>query len=250
MQKILKITNIAAVSSFAAIAAASLVSAPAGTTLAYLTDAGDALVNATTVVRSVDPSAKIVEYFPYIDRSDSGTSSSTVLQYKKGVQVFNDGEIDCYVRVRLAFSDSDTAGMAYLSWDGDNYYLFDEFKTKVEENGWHYCEDDGYFYYKTALSYGDYAALEERMTKTETGTFDWNEEDDLGTLEQDGVTMLTTPLIKYVKTDTSAYKDDPEKLADIELHNYDITVTQDSVAAYLGTDYTSAWNSVLDYSIG
>lgn len=232
-----KMLNIAAVSSVAALAFPAVMQLPVGSTLAYLTDIGDAKVNKATI--ALDPSTKIVEYFPTFQISKD---DPTVYNFKKGVQVFNDGYIDAYVRVRIDFTDSDLKNQTLLSWDGKNYYSFNDFCNNVESNGWHYCSADGYFYYKTAISSGDYEKLEDNfMTRDDTThIFNWKDESHLGTTEYKGSTMLTTPLIKYVKTTF------PSKRT---IRNYTIDVQQDAVATYLGDNYASAWASVLGYSV-
>lgn len=232
-----KVLNIAALSSMAALAIPVIQNVNVGTTLAYLTDIGDTKLNKATI--ALDPSTKVVEYFP--DFTNADVSAGTVYHFRKGVQVFNDGYVDAYVRVRLDFTDSDIKNKTKLSWDGKNFYSFSDFCNQVENNGWHYCSSDGYFYYKTPIAAGNYEELEKSMNKAEdTNTFEWKQENSLGTTNFGGVTMLTSPLIKYAECNfgESQY-----------VRNYTIDVSHDSIASYLGNDYASAWKSILGYSI-
>lgn len=237
MVNIKKIMNVAALSSVAVLAVPAAKMIPAGSTLAYLTDIGDVKVNKTTI--ALDPSTKIVEYFPEFTKNS--IKSQTVYHYRKGVQVFNDGYVDAYVRVRIDFTDSDIKNKTKLSFDGKNFYYFSEFCTQVESNGWHYNSSDGYFYYKTPIYAGNYEELEKDMTKDEeTHIFNWKKEGALGVTMIEGVTLATNPLFTYVETDFEVAKN---------VRNYSLNVSQDSIASYLGDDYASAWGSVLGYSI-
>lgn len=237
MTKISKILNIAGVASVAALSVPALLTGtPLGSSYAYLTDIGETQVNKCTI--ALDPSAKVVEYFPTFTKKEI---KGTVYHFRKGVQIFNDGYVDAYVRARIDFTDSDIKDSTTFSWDGKNFYSFDEFCNHVEENGWHYCAADGYFYYKTSINAGDYEKFQQDMTKDEeTKVFNWNKESSLGTTEIGGVTIATKPLIQYVETSFP----EPGKM-----RNYTIEVSQDAVASYLGDDYAAAWKSVLGYDI-
>lgn len=237
MAKRAKILKMAGIVSVAVLSVpVVLSSAVSGSSYAYLTDIGETKVNQCTI--ALDPSTKVVEYFPTFTKDDI---KGTVYHFRKGVQIFNDGYVDAYVRARITFTDSKVKSMTTFSWDGKNFYSFDEFCKHVEDNGWHYCEADGYFYYKTPVYAGDYEKFQQGMTKdAETKVFNWNKESSLGTTEQDGVTIATRPLIQYVETEF----DNPG-----EQRNYTIDVSQDAVASYLGDDYASAWKSVLGYDI-
>lgn len=237
MTKITKILNMLGVTSVAALSVPALISgAPAGETYAYLTDIGDTQVNKCTI--ALDPSTKIVEYFPTFDEKNI---EGTVYHFRKGVQIFNDGYVDAYIRARLDFTDSNILKGTTFSWDGKNFYSFNDFCNHVEDNGWHYCASDGYFYYKTPISAGNYEKFQQDMIKDdETKIFNWKAESSLGNTQVDGVTIATTPLIKYIETSF------PNRG---QMRNYTIDVSQDAVASYLGDDYSAAWKSVLGYDI-
>lgn len=231
-----KVLNIAALSSVAALCVPVIQNVNVGTTLAYLTDIGETKLNKATI--ALDPSTKIVEYFPEFTTDNV---KGGVYHFKKGVQVFNDGYVDAYVRVRIDFTSSSIKNKSKLSFDGKNFYSFSDFCTQVENNGWHYCSSDGYFYYKTPISSGNYEELEKSMTKDdETHIFNWNKESSLGTTSFNGVTMLTKPLFTYAECNFGSAA---------ETRNFTIDVSQDSIASYLGNDYASAWKSILGYAV-
>ena len=70
--------------------------------------------------------------------------------YQKSVQVVNTGDIPCYVRVYLAFSDEEVAGIAQLSSDGKTFYRLQEYMKHLPD-GW-VEGSDGYLYYTKLLS--------------------------------------------------------------------------------------------------
>lgn len=130
----------------------------------------------------------------------------------KDVRVTNTGNIPCYVRVFLEFSNGDAADVSTLSADGTNYYTEDEFKEKSASNSlgnnWVYSDSTGYYYYNKALDPGE----------------------------------TTTSLIKSVKTDFDS--------ADSNISSYDIIVHSESVQTKLhngkdASDYGEAWSQFL-----
>lgn len=90
--------------------------------------------------------------------------------FKKVVQIKNTGNISCYVRVRVDFSDSDA--LAFCTPDYDSDAIF----SKGEP--WYYCEADGYYYYKDALP----------------------------PFKKDEVNGITSPLFKWVDVEENAAK--------------------------------------------
>ena len=69
--------------------------------------------------------------------------------YKKAVQIANKGDVPCYVRVYVAFSDEEVADISQLSPDGKNYYTVSEY-VKHLPDGWT-AGSDGYLYYTKLL---------------------------------------------------------------------------------------------------
>lgn len=60
--------------------------------------------------------------------------------FVKEVAVKNTGTADCFVRIRVTFSDSDMEQYCRLDWNTDDYV---------------YQEQDGYWYYRKPLEAGD-----------------------------------------------------------------------------------------------
>ena len=81
--------------------------------------------------------------------------------FKKQVQITNTGNVDCYVRVFMEFSEGNIDNFSKLSADGTNYYSSEEYKTTNTPDGWVYVsrEEDpvlgDYYYYKEPLAPGE-----------------------------------------------------------------------------------------------
>lgn len=79
--------------------------------------------------------------------------------YKKNVEVKNTGTVPCYVRVYVAFSDSNVAGVSELSPDGSSFFSAESYADHLPEH-WTYIEepDDaelgGYYYYTEPVAAG------------------------------------------------------------------------------------------------
>lgn len=111
-----------------------------GGIFAYYTDR-QALTNTITAGQNT---TKIVEEFDPTPQDDV---------YKKAVRIENTGDIPCYVRVYLAFSDEEVTGISKLSSDGKTYYGMADY-VKNLPSGWVHGSD-GYFYYTKALKPGE-----------------------------------------------------------------------------------------------
>lgn len=72
--------------------------------------------------------------------------------YKKAVQIANTGSVSCYVRVYVAFSDEEVAGISQMSPDGKSYYPVSEYAKHLPD-GW-IAGSDGYLYYTKLLPVG------------------------------------------------------------------------------------------------
>ncbi len=174
-------------------------------TAAYLTDTPDPLVNPFTF--ALDPDCEIVEDF----RPEEISRETPVIQYMKSVQVHNNGTVTEYVRVKLTFSDSQIENNTQISWNGTNFYSVSDYKNHLP-NGWIYNDADGYYYYNTILE-------PENKSVTNMSEIEVPE-------------SVTPPLITYVRTD---FGTKPNMKA------YNILVTAECIASYLGNDYQSAW---------
>lgn len=116
MTKISKILNIAGVASVAALSVpALLIGTPLGSSYAYLTDIGETQVNKCTI--ALDPSAKVVEYFPTFTKNDI---KGTVYHFRKGIQIFNNGYVDAYVRARIDFAPTEEKSTALAAGDNES----------------------------------------------------------------------------------------------------------------------------------
>ncbi len=69
--------------------------------------------------------------------------------YKKAVQIANMGNVPCYVRVFIAFSDEEAAGISQFSADGKTYFPVKEYRSHLPA-GW-VSGVDGYLYYTEPL---------------------------------------------------------------------------------------------------
>ena len=136
--------------------------------------------------------------------------------YKKAVQIANKGDVPCYVRVYVAFSDEEVADISQLSPDGKNsdeevadisqlspdgknYYTVSEYAKHLPD-GWT-AGTDGYLYYTKLLP----------------------------------VDGKTSKVISSVKTTWRP---------DMDRHDFDLIVREESVqvpANNPGADYKAAW---------
>lgn len=132
---------IAAVVSIIAGSAAAGVSS-IGSTAAYLSDDE----SKTNIVSIGEQKIRITEEFDPPETPEVGVNT-----YKKDVKVTNTGDVPCYARVFIEFSDNDVRGVSSFSADGTTYYPLSEFKNHLPE-GWVYIEDAAdalspYYYY-------------------------------------------------------------------------------------------------------
>lgn len=114
---------------------------------------------AENVFTTGENTSEVVEQF-----SQSSLTAGTNI-FEKRVAVKNTGNIPCYVRVFLAFSDSSICGLSELSADGKNFYKEEAFQDHPGK-GWTYG-GDGYYYYASALQPGETTAeLLQKVTTT------------------------------------------------------------------------------------
>lgn len=187
-----------------------------GVTLAYLTDNRE---KENTVTVGYD-SIEIVEDFSTPAKQTQTTT------YKKEVKIANNGNVPCYVRVYVDFSDTKIRDCSYFSNsadinDEDSYFSAKRDTTDSGNyvsnlpDGWKFIPDNdsntklaGYYYYNTAIPPGE----------------------------------STPSLFTYVKT---SYDDVDE------IQQYDIIVYAESVqivgeSGEVIEDYTAAWKEFLD----
>lgn len=142
----------------AVLAAVSLVlffRAPPGNTLAYLT-AGEETTNRFTTGQNT---SEVVEQF---SESSLQEGENT---FPKQVVVANTGDLPCYVRVLLTFSDSTIAARSMLSADGVNFYGEEDFRTHLTP-GWVYGADGSYYYEPVLLPGEKTSSLLQKVTTT------------------------------------------------------------------------------------
>lgn len=153
-----------------------------------------------------------------IDEDANEETDYQQISYDKQVQITNEGDAECFVRVYLNFSNSDVREYSLLSYgdpnddtDDTNYYSFDEFCTAVSAHGWEYNEDDGYFYYKDKLK-----------PNGTTETYDDNK----------NLTKDTTKYLLYAVKTNYPYE--------VSVSGYDIIVYAEAVQAIAedGSEYT------------
>lgn len=91
--------------------------------------------------------------------------------FQKSVQMENNGNIDCYIRVRLEFSSSEVRDISWLSNDDDKdnedaYINASEYRYSTLPDGWEYREEDGFYYYTEAVAPSDRTASLIKWVKT------------------------------------------------------------------------------------
>lgn len=91
--------------------------------------------------------------------------------FQKSVQIENNGNIDCYIRVRLEFSSSEVRDISWLSNDDakdneDAYINASEYRYSTLPDGWEYREEDGFYYYTEAVAPSDRTASLIKWVKT------------------------------------------------------------------------------------
>ncbi len=94
--------------------------------------------------------------------------------FQKEVCVENTGDVPCFVRVYMDFSDSAVRDKTMLSANGTDYYKWNEYLTKLNPD-WTYVSDEsdalgGWFYYTKILQKGDSTTLLLKSLKTEYDT--------------------------------------------------------------------------------
>lgn len=109
----------------------SLILAAVATTgiIAFLTDSAGAYNKMVIGENSID----LIEDFTPPKELAPGVS------FKKNVKVKNVGSLECFVRIKSVFTDSDMGNYCEVDWN---------------ETDWAYDSADGYWYYKYALPSG------------------------------------------------------------------------------------------------
>lgn len=106
----------------------------------------------------------VTEFFePPTEKSDE--------PFQKSVQIENNGNIDCYIRVRLEFSSSEVRDISWLSNDDDKdnedaYINASEYRYSTLPDDWEYREEDGFYYYTEAVAPSDRTASLIKWVKT------------------------------------------------------------------------------------
>lgn len=192
---------------------------------AYLTDMADPMENNFTI--ALDTTTTVVEKFPenVPDMNESGLAS-----FYKLIQIANTGYVDCFVRVRINFSETEIRDESSFTWDGEHWYSYAEYKDHLPD-GWVYNPDDDCFYYKNVLIAGDWEDFSKNLIyDAKIGEYFYKNDDD-NILEGD---IITTPLFVSIKTQ---FKDNHD------MRTFTIYVAEESCPFYLGTDYAEAWET-------
>ena len=79
-------------------------------------------------------------------------SSKSNEPFRKDVKIGNSGTEDCYVRVRLEFSDSEYRDITDFSHDGTVYTDVSAYSGNYLPEGWVY--NDGFYYYTSSVASG------------------------------------------------------------------------------------------------
>lgn len=188
-----------------------------GVVLAYMTDNRDKSNSFTVGYDSIE----IIEDF------SAPPAQSTETIYKKQVQIKNNGNIPCYIRVYADFSDSSIRNYSYFSNSDDStaagaYFSADRDTTNPNSyvnklpEGWEFVPDNdtansalaGYYYYKNPVQPNE----------------------------------STPALFKYIKTNYAADES--------EIRQYDVIIYAESVQTVLqsgnqASSYSEAWSEFL-----
>lgn len=85
--------------------------------------------------------------------------------FEKQVKITNTGNVDCYVRVFMEFSEGTIDAMSKLSANGKDYYTSEEYKTTNTPDGWVFVSKEynpvlrDYYYYTEPLAPGKSTTL-------------------------------------------------------------------------------------------
>lgn len=182
-------------------------------TMAYLSDKAPVKDNSFTV-GNVD--IVVDEFFEPPNSMVVGDNT-----YQKRVAFTNNGTVNAYVRVKVAFSEMDVADISQLSSNGGStYHPVSDFSKHLPD-GWAYQNSGtlaGYYYYEKALAPGE----------------------------------TTVPLFTHVKTTFQQKTADTNRTINYTPRDYDIFVyvegvqeqSLDGSAPY--KDYTNAWTAFLE----
>lgn len=196
---------------------------------AYLTAQGTAMMNPFTI--ALDCTSTLVEKYPAPeDEPNAPVPVGNVISYEKAVQVGNTGFIDEYVRVSLDFSEEAIRDMTKFSWDGVNYWSWAEYRNHLP-SGWTYNSADGFFYY-TPIVESTWDEIKGKLTYDKL----WGEYFYPSSQAIITHPSITTPLIRYVKTEFASPKD---------MRTYMLNVYNESVPFYFGSDYKQSWENYL-----
>ncbi len=205
-------------------AAAAVVLAAAGITLAYLISAPNGTLNEIPIGHN---EVEIEEEF--LPPPEQTENTATV--YQKTVSVKNTGDTPCYVRVFADFSSSSVRSISSFSYDGgisyysaelqmaDSYFIKEVSSGANPNTGWVYLPEGGsaalggYYYYTRPLAVGE----------------------------------STPPLFTHVKTDYSLNPGQKTEQYDLIVYAESVqTVTRDGNADTTGADrYRAVWQEFL-----
>ncbi len=107
-----------------------------------------------------------------IDEDFDSVTPQQNMTYTKDVTIANTGDVPCYVRVFLQFSDSDVRDVSQVSRDGTTFEGWDDF-IKDTSGSWKYIASGtdstlgGYFYYTKPLQAGESTTSLLKTVKTE-----------------------------------------------------------------------------------
>jgi len=114
-------------------------------TTAYLTD-DDTEIN---ILSPGDNKIEIIERFDPPEELKEGVNT-----FNKAIKIKNTGDVDCFVRVFVEFTDAKIRDISKVSPDGTNFYSINELKDHLP-TGWVYeaTGDLGpYYYYTTPIA--------------------------------------------------------------------------------------------------
>lgn len=112
-----------------------------------------------------------------IDEKFDPVTAQQNMTYTKDVTVSNTGDVPCYVRVFLQFSDSDVRDVSQVSRDGNTFETWDDF-VKDTSGSWKYIASStdktlgGYFYYTKPLQPGESTSSLLKTVKTDFASAD------------------------------------------------------------------------------
>ena len=112
--------------------------------IAFLTD-NEMHVN-DLMIKPVKTEVVETYYEPDLENYEPGNQ----IEFTKEISAKNTGEADCYIRLRLEFSDAQMAKISKLTWDDQNWYSVEDFHNHLPPH-WFYVDEPQlggpYYYY-------------------------------------------------------------------------------------------------------